>query len=502
MASVPQVAWATSFDSIPDDCLHVVCSYLDAASLVQLSGTNRYMHEVALAPRLWEALLQKDFALSQGGSWRRLRNMFERSVRSLNARLPIVGDAAATQPGIAVSNPLLASTGAASQAGGRANSALRTYIERYREHRAQVRLTQQRRARDLKVQVAAATGARLRQVLDIVQYAIGLPLPCLCLCLFPVTLLLKLGGSYPDMSWELMFLPVFAAFGTLLLCCCVGATAHLVSRRQPDTSPWYGQYVGETHNWWGLARFMVAWNRTSRMNCFKRPMSIVFSVLMVTLPLLVQPLLVIGKLNGSVTGSWAQVFAPLWAAAALWCCAPCCAAAALSSPDDATRVLWPWAASLMFLLMPFVAILGMIASRLDGNDGLKLVFIFIPVYVLQFMCFIVGATFCCLGCFDSVRSDRPIDAAIGLIVCGILGTSLAAVINSAVGEMRTGEIPVSSLLGPLIGAGGFAFIGCVAISFALWRSARLRNFRGLYRNRCCFSINQREPSGTIADGAL
>jgi hypothetical protein len=519
-----------TIDDLNDDILGEVLGFLGADELPAFSLVNRRFAGIASSDAVWKTFLERDFSssaaqgagaaapvrptigreLSRYGVAAAAMSSLGASTRTAIVRMVPSRLRTATPGGAANNTSLLdrqsglpnrsssldgllldgapktgAGRSSAASAGGNtpAASPKDLYLAKFKGVIKDRANQKQQAERAASTGAALHRGRKLRILLDLIGYFIGLGMPLACVAVWMLLVTLKITAATPDMSWNSVFVPIWVGLISCAVALFVGCVTGICSRRCGDRSMCNRQDDGNDYTPWGFFRAWIEATKGGRSSggCYTF-FSTAWMFLACLLAFVIFPICLWAKLSGRVDSNWAVVFLPVWFVFLLWCCTPCCSGRVVEEiTGDSDDSVWGyWGVSLIALWAPLLATLAMVVARLEGKY-IASALMFIPFWIVDACLLLFTIVIAIVAATDDDPDDKKREWTACGVMAGLLVMWLPAQITAAVYDSKYGYISplgfcIPILLG-LIVIGGF---GCWC-SFKLLQTSRRDSWSDVYR---------------------
>lgn len=349
-------------------------------------------------------------------------------------------------------------------------------------------VVQQRAVQKVALQAVAVNSAaagrarKLRVLLDVSGYWVGLGLPLACVAVWMLLLTLKLSETMSDLSWNSVFVPIWVGLIACAASLFVSCMTSCFSRccRGPS-STCYKQTDGDEYTPFG---FLVAWWEAAKSGvsgCFA-VVATSWLFLFVLLGFVIFPICLWAKLSGRVDPSWAVIFLPVWFIFLLYCCVPCCCSKPFEelTGDNDDSIWGGWGVSLVALWAPLLATLAMVVARLEGKT-IAASLLFIPLWIVDACLLLFAVVIAIVAATDDDEEASKKEWRTCGLMAFLLAMWLPAQITAAVFDAKYGHLsPLGFCLPILLGLIVVAVAGCWAAA-RLLRLSRRDNFSDTYR---------------------
>lgn len=473
-----------SFSNLDDEIWAQIFMYLSGPDVARLALCSKQLAEVGRDERIWQQLLQNDFTAPVGTgntatSGRRERiqkqlGAFGASSRRLFTRTNSSSSSSTANAAgeVSVSSPIPG----IKERQPRIERAAEKYKQLYSNHKAAARQAQVRAE-----QTAAEVRMRrprhcVRRVLDLLEMGIG----GLCMLLYgPLWLLFmyrKLTGQLDSWSWWGVFTPLFLFLVTPFVCGCFGASIYYCADVSRPGELCDGMSTDSELSWFGYFKACCKFQQQEEVcpKAFTRTVSSILWSLIV-----MAPILICAKLEGSITAGWGAVFVPLWILLSCGCLSVLAGMCACVVEDEDES--WSAAPALWMASIPFLITLAIAAARLDGKE-IQARYMFVPFFIMA-----IVAALAVLGLLLALFSednDRGKLVAAGLLIAVIIiGPAISEIKMSMEDGSSYGSTSWEWLLLPMV-VSGFISMGALGLLYS-WRACcdsrtRSRQFADLY----------------------
>lgn len=237
---VPARTRGAVWDDLNDVSVASIVSFLPVREVCAFQSTCRRARDATRQKEVWMNLLQSDFGVKSG-----------KGEETSGASGTASTTASTTGMGTgAIRNSLRAISTRINtwQLQSSSSDALYSmYKRRFADHKREERLRAARLQRAQAEGVARVRGRRLRVLLDLFHYPIGVGLPCCMLPAWLILLLLKLDGKL-TVPWVTVFMPVWISLGIVFFSLILGCITKLCSNSASSTSAWNNQSDAETYS--------------------------------------------------------------------------------------------------------------------------------------------------------------------------------------------------------------------------------------------------------------